>query len=384
METKATQTIHKKYNEASAGSTKRKQHKLETYKRTSSGDKWNDRADELADEGRKQGEVSTTEDHELNAQEELYPRWEPKTIKHREEKLKTKSGGEVARVIRAATELGRLNLPPRSKGYEKKELDYAKQETTNEIKKDTLSTRENKERATNIVQQAHTKISNIKMQRLELRKSHRKECTRSINMKINATAALLVRMEDADLQLKIDNINRTLQKLSREQKTHHPNLEIRYGEKDRTKALREAGHITGGSELSNPLHNPLQWEEEIKAKIMLTNCAEVSIQHYKKSSNSTEPKQDVDRGIQYLERYAKAHGKNSTQSARTIQEYLRSERETRNIETLIKICNNHDYKVLCIHSNKLLIELKHSETSSQMLEHIKSGIREYNDSDVNI
>ena len=117
---------------------------------------------------------------------------------------------------------------------------------------------------------------------------------------------------------------------------------------------------------------------------MLTNCAEVSIHHYKKSSNSTEPKQDVDRGIQYLERYAKAHGKNSTQSARTIQEYLRSERETRKIETLIKICNIHDYKVLCMHSNKLLIELKHSETSSQMLEHIKSGIREYNDSDVNI
>ena len=203
-------------------------------------------------------------------------------------------------------------------------------------------------------------------------------------MKINATAALLVRMEDADLQLKIDNINRTLQKLSREQKTNHPNLEIRYGEKDRTKALREAGHITGGSELSNPIHNPLQWENEVKTRIMLTNCAEVRIQLNKKSSDSTEPTQDSDRGTQYLERYAKAHGKNSTQSARTLQEYLRSERETRKVETLIKICDIHDYKVLCVHSNKLLIELKHSETSPQMLEQIKSGISEYNDSDVNI
>ena len=117
---------------------------------------------------------------------------------------------------------------------------------------------------------------------------------------------------------------------------------------------------------------------------MLTNCAEVRIQLNKKSSDSTEPTQDSDRGTQYLERYAKAHGKNSTQSARTLQEYLRSERETRKVETLIKICNIHNYKVLCVHSNKLLIELKHSEPSSHMLKQIESGIAEYDDSDINI
>ena len=117
---------------------------------------------------------------------------------------------------------------------------------------------------------------------------------------------------------------------------------------------------------------------------MITNYAEVRIQLNKKSSDSTEPTQDSDRGTQYLERYAKAHGKNSTQSARTLQEYLRSERETRKVETLIKICNIHNYKVLCVHSNKLLIELRHSETGSQMLKQIESGIAEYDGSDMNI
>ena len=74
----------------------------------------------------------------------------------------------------------------------------------------------------------------------------------------------------------------------------------------------------------------------------------------------------------------------STQSARTLQEYLRSERETRKVETLIKICNIHNYKVLCVHSNKLLIELRHSETGSQMLKQIESGIAEYDGSKMNI
>ena len=34
------------------------------------------------------GEATTTEAHELNAQEAPYPIWESKTIAHREEKLK--------------------------------------------------------------------------------------------------------------------------------------------------------------------------------------------------------------------------------------------------------------------------------------------------------
>ena len=54
------------------------------------------------------------------------------------------------------------------------------------------------------------------------------------------------------------------------------------------------------------------------------------------------------------------------------------------METLIKICNIHNYNVLCVHANKLLIELRHRESSSHMLKQVESSIAEHYSDGMNL
>ena len=107
------------------------------------GNTGNDRADKLADLGRKgldvEGNATEDAESEMPASDQELEMVVPLDcmidLKERDE-LRALKKGEVARILRATTNLGIIDLPPRIKGYNIEELRMAAEETEGYIKAD--------------------------------------------------------------------------------------------------------------------------------------------------------------------------------------------------------------------------------------------------------
>ena len=344
-----------------------------------SGDTWNDRADELAEEGRKiQPEINTEGEEGNQTQNTVGTRqvlttlgptgWGESTCHYYRYK------GEVARILRATTKLGELNLPPRAKGYTTAELEHASAETKTNIETDPHSNIQSKQQANARVDRAYATLVNKKVQRAELQKAKIRTCSREMSLKVNAanldTAFVTEKIGREEENL---TVLRMITDLRGKQQTTQPVVTARYFERDVSKRLREAGHIRKSYEKYEEIDNPLLWPMATKEALLSYTCMEIEFAEIRESKQRRKPNWRV---LQYLRRLQASKGKEVTEEERWIKRLEAEGYKAEAVERIIQVCEENDIEVICVKESKLLIKAMDETDTNQTLELILNKVNE--------